>query len=418
VNAAAGDSRASAAGRMPLLDRYEGIAAPGTLRLARHLAEDLAGHTFLHVNSTHRGGGVAEILEHLLPLLDDLGIRTRWEVITGPPAFYVATKKLHNALQGSPDPLTQVDRDAYEDATREAIRTLDLDAELALIHDPQPAGLIAGRPAGARWIWRCHIDLSRPQRAAWGFLEPSVSRYDGSVFHLSAFAPRLQIPAYLIHPSIDPLSDKNRELPRAEVERRVEALGVPTDRPLIVQVSRFDPFKDPVGVIRAFRLVRRFQDAVLVLAGGSADDDPEGAEVLARVREEADGHPDIHILSLAPDAHLDINALQSAATVVVQKSLREGFGLTVAEAMWKGKPVVGGAVGGIAVQIEDGVTGLLVHSVEGAAYGLRRLLGDPGLRSGIGALAREHARRQLLITRHAVDYLLMLRLQLEASRRA
>jgi trehalose synthase len=401
----------------PSLARYEGIAPPGGIRLARRLAEDLAGRTYLHVNSTARGGGVAEILTRLLPLLDELGIRTRWEVIAGEPEFYVATKKLHNALQGAPVRLTARDREAYGEATRRALTTLDLDAEVALIHDPQPAGLIAGRPHGARWMWRCHIDLSGPDRDAWGFLAPSVRRYDGAVFHLSAFAPRLPMPTYLVHPSIDPLAAKNREMSDAEIERRLVRLGVPPDRPLVVQVSRFDPFKDPLGVIAAHRLVRRFHDAVLVLAGGSADDDPEGAAVLAKVREAAGGDPDIHVLELPPDAHEDINALQRAATVVMQKSLKEGFGLTVAEAMWKGKPVVGGAVGGIAVQIEDGVTGLLVHSVEGAAYALRRLLGDAELRAGMGALAREHARRNLLITRHLVDHLLMLRLQLGSTRR-
>jgi trehalose synthase len=412
----AGTAMAPPPDQMATLARYDGIAAPGTLRLARHLAEDLAGHSFLHVNSTKRGGGVAEILGRLLPLLDELGIRTRWETIEGEPRFYVATKKLHNALQGSPEPLTAEDREVYLETNRRAARSIDLDSELALIHDPQPAGLIDARPRDARWIWRCHIDLSRPQRAAWGFLEPMIRRYDGTVWHLSAFAQRLPIPAYLIHPSIDPLAAKNREMPRPEVERRLEALGIPLDRPLIVQVSRFDPWKDPVGVIEAYRLVRRFRDSVLVLAGGSADDDPEGAEVLARVQEAANGDPDIHVLALPPDSHEDINALQTAATVVVQKSLKEGFGLTVAEAMWKGKPVVAGAVGGITVQIEDGVTGLLVHSVDGAAYAIRRLLGDAELRNGMGALAREHARRNLLITRHLVDYLLMLRLQLEAAR--
>jgi trehalose synthase len=391
---------------------YEGIAAPGTLRLARHLADELRGRTFLHVNATRRGGGVAEILERLLPLLEELGIRTRWEVIEGEPPFFVATKKLHNALQGGREPLTPVDIEVYHDTNRTAARTMDLDADVAMIHDPQPAGLIQSRPTGARWIWRCHIDLSSPQRAAWDLLEPSVGEYDATVFHMAQFARRLSVPQYLVHPSIDPLSPKNRELPAFEVERRLEALGVPLDRPLLVQVSRFDSFKDPLGVIAAYRLVRRFRDAVLVLAGGTADDDPEGQSMIDRVREAADGDPDIHVLVLPPDAHEDINALQSAATVVVQKSLREGFGLTVAEAMWKGKPVVGGAVGGITAQIEDGVTGLLVHSVEGAAYALRRLLGDAELRSQMGLLAREHARRNSLITRHLVDYLLLLRLHL------
>ncbi len=399
---------------MPL-SRYEGIAAPGTLRLARHLADDLVGRTFVHVNATARGGGVAEILDRLLPLLEELGIHTRWEIIEGEPAFYVATKKLHNALQGSTVPLSSDDIEVYRETNRRAARSLDLSGDLAMIHDPQPAGLIEGRPPGARWLWRCHIDLSAPQRAAWDLLAPIVGRYDGAIFHLASFARRMSVPRYLIHPSIDPLSPKNRAMARPEVERRLEALGVPWDRPLVVQVSRFDRFKDPLGVIEAFRLVRRFRDASLVLAGGSADDDPEAAEVLRRVHDVADGDPDIHVLSLPPDSHEDINALQTAATVVVQKSLREGFGLTVSEAMWKGRPVVGSDVGGIAAQIEDGVTGLLVHSVEGTAYAIRRLLGDGELRAGIGGLAREHARRHLLITRHLVDYLLLLRLQTQAG---
>jgi trehalose synthase len=391
------------------LDDYERVAPAGAIRLVRHLARDLAGKTFLHVNSTRVGGGVAEILSSMLPLLDELGIRTRWEVISGPPEYYAATKRIHNTLQGADLPFPPAMREVYIETARQAARNMDLAADLVMIHDPQPAPLVEAR-AGGRWIWRCHIDLSRPQRATWSFLEPFVSRHDGAVFHLPAFARRLPIPCYTIHPSIDPLADKNRDLPPAEIERRVAALGVPLDRPMLLQVSRFDPFKDPIGVIRAFRLVRQATDCVLVLAGGDASDDPEGAEVLARAREEAADDRDIHVLLLPNDAHLDINALQRAATVVIQKSTREGFGLTVAEAMWKGKPVVGGAVGGIAHQIHDGVTGCLVHSVEGCAFALRRLLNDAALRSQMGALAREHARHSALITRHVADYLQVLRL--------
>jgi trehalose synthase len=392
------------------LAAYERVAPPGAIRLVRHLAKPLAGKSFLHVNSTREGGGVAEILHRMLPLLEEVGVRTRWEVITGPPEFYAATKRIHNTLQGADLAFTESMKEVYRETTRRAAEQLDLGADLVLIHDPQPAGLIDQRRDGSRWIWRCHIDLSRPLRATWNFLDPFVRRYDGAIFHLPEFARRLPIPCYLIHPSIDPLADKNREMEAAEVERRVAALGVPLDRPILLQVSRFDPFKDPVGVIRAFRLVRRVKDCVLVLAGGSASDDPEGAEMLARVKEEANDDPDIHVLMLPSDAHLDINALQRAATVVIQKSTREGFGLTVAEAMWKGKPVVGGAVGGIAVQIADGVTGYLVHSAEGCAYALRRLLSNDDERVRMGELAREHARRSLLITRHLADYLQMLQL--------
>ena len=394
----------------PRLSDYDQVAPRGAIRLVRHLARELEGKSFLHVNSTRVGGGVAEILNRLLPLMEEVGVRTRWEVIVGPPEFYAATKRMHNTLQGADLPFTKAMQDAYIEANRAARHQIDLAADLAMIHDPQPAALVEARAPGSKWIWRCHIDLLHPQRSVWSFLEPFVRRYDGAVFHLAEYVRRLPIPSYLIHPSIDPLSDKNRELEPLDVERRVAALGLPLDRPLLVQVSRFDPFKDPLRVIRAYRMVRRVRDCVLVLAGGSATDDPEGAEVLARVREEAAGDPDVHVLLLPSDAHLDINALQRAATVVVQKSTREGFGLTVAEAMWKGKPVVGGAVGGITKQIQDGVTGLLVHSVEGCAYALRRLLNDPEERREMGRLAREYARRHLLITRHLADYLQMLRL--------
>ena len=396
----------------PRLDDYANVVAPGTLDLVRHLARDVEGRTFLHVNSTRAGGGVAEILHRLLPLMEELGIHPRWEVIVGPPEFYVATKRIHNTLQGADLPFTPAMREVFVETSRQAMETLDLSGELVMIHDPQPCAFIDAREEGARWIWRCHIDLSRPQRSTWSFLEPFVRRYDGAVFHLPDFARRLPIPSYLIHPSIDPLADKNRELSTDEVQQRVSALGIPLDRPMLLQVSRFDPFKDPIGVIRAFRLVRKVRDCILVLAGGGASDDPEGAEVLSRVREAAADDPDIHILLLPNDAHLDINALQRAATVVIQKSLREGFGLTVAEAMWKGRPVIGGAVGGITHQIVDGVTGFLVHSVEGCAYALRRLLNDLDLAQHMGELAREHARRHLLITRHLTDYLQMLRLHL------
>jgi trehalose synthase len=394
----------------PSLEAYKEVTPKGSVRLLEHLADGLRGKSFLHVNSTRLGGGVAEILSRLLPLAEELGLSTRWEVIEGPADFYVATKRLHNMLQGAPLSLTPGMKEAFLSTTEENARRLDLEADLVMVHDPQPAALIASRRPGTPWVWRCHIDLSRPVHAAWAFLAPFVRRYNAAIFHLASFAPHLPLPRYLIYPSIDPLSDKNRHLDAGEIERRVGALGVPLDRPIILQVSRFDPFKDPVGVIRAFRLVRRYCDCVLVLAGGTATDDPEGDTVIARVREEAQCDPDIHVLLLPGDAHLDINALQSAATVVVQKSLKEGFGLTVAEAMWKGKPVVGGAVGGIAKQIEHLQTGYLVHSVEGCAYAVRHLLGNDAERRRLGTLGREHARRHFLITRHLADYLQVMHL--------
>jgi trehalose synthase len=395
----------------PQLADYEGLAPEGSIELLRHLADELAGRTFIHVNTTKAGGGVAEILNRMVPLMEELGIRTRWEVIEGTPAYYEVTKQIHNTLQGARMRISDEMWDVYLETSRRAAQSMDLEADLVMIHDPQPAPLIETRTEGSHWIWRCHIDLSRPERTTWNFLAPFIRRYDGAVFHIADFVRQLPIPCYLIHPSIDPLSDKNRELDRDEVARRLETLGVPTDLPLLVQVSRFDRFKDPLGVIEAYRLVRRFDDCALVLAGGGAADDPEGAEVFARVQEAAAGDPNIHILMLPSDAHLDINALQRGATVVVQKSVREGFGLTVAEAMWKGKPVVGGAVGGIAEQIQDGVNGYLVHSIEGCAHAIRQLLGDRSRRHAMGEAAREQARRNALITRHLSDYLQMLLLR-------
>jgi trehalose synthase len=285
-----------------------------------------------------------------------------------------------------------------------------------MIHDPQPAALIDARPRGAKWIWRCHIDISTPQRSVWQFLRPHVIRYDAAVVSLPKFAQRLPIPQFLIYPSIDPLSDKNRELTTREMDQILERLGVPRDKPILLQVSRFDRFKDPVGVVKAYRLVKKSHDCRLVLAGGTATDDPEGAEVLAEVQEAVGGDRDVHILLLPPTAPIEINALQRAAAIVLQKSTREGFGLTVAEVLWKGKPVIGGATGGIMVQVIPGQTGYTVYSPEGAAFYIKRLLNEPERLAVMGRQAKEYARHRFLITRHLQDYLgLMIHLVRQTS---
>ncbi|MEK6618545.1 MAG: glycosyltransferase, partial [Nitrospirota bacterium] len=284
-------------------------------------------------------------------------------------------------------------------------KRLDLEADVAMIHDPQPAALIDSRPQGAKWIWRCHIDISTPQRSVWQFLRPYVVRYDAAIVSLPKFAQRLPIPQFLVYPSIDPLSDKNRDLTPEEVDQILQRLGVPRDKPILLQVSRFDRFKDPVGVVKAYRLVKKSHDCRLVLAGGTATDDPEGMEVLAEVREAVGADPDVHLLVLPPTANLEINALQRAATVVFQKSTREGFGLTVAESLWKGKPVIGGETGGITVQIIPGMTGYTVNSPEGAAFYTKRLLNEPDRMAVMGRQAKEYARHRFLITRHLQDYL-------------
>lgn len=390
------------------LDDYRDAVPQGSLDFLRRLAERVKGRRFIHVNSTRHGGGVAEILQRLVPIMTELGIDARWEVITGDAPFYAVTKAFHNALQGQDQAITKAMLECYLDTNGVNARALALDGDLVLIHDPQPAPLIEHRPQRGKWVWRCHIDLSRPQRRAWRLLRKYVSRYDAAVFSLPKFAQRLPIPQFLVYPSIDPLSDKNRELSEAEVSQVLDQLQIPRDKPILLQVSRFDRFKDPIGVIAAYRMVRKHNRCRLVLAGGSADDDPEGPAVLAEAREAAGQDPDIHVLELPQDAHLEINALQRAATIVLQKSLREGFGLTVAEAMWKAKPVIGGAVGGITAQVIYDVTGYTVHSVEGAAFRIRYLLENPELAAKMGMAGREYVRESFLITRHLADYLTML----------
>jgi trehalose synthase len=393
---------------MPIqLEEYRDVAPKGTIDLLRRLGELGKDQRFLHVTGTRYGGGAPEILRRLVPMMQSLGIESRWEVITGAQEFFAVAKSLYNAAQGQeqviPDEMYQI----YLEVNRRNAKTLNLEADLVMIHDLQPAGLVEHRQVG-RWIWRCYLDISEPQRRVWSFLRQLVNRYDAAVFSLPAFTPRLNIPQYLIYPSIDPLSEKNRELTRSEVQRILDKLGIPRDRPIILQISRFDRFSDLLGVINAFRLARKHHESRLVLAGGGVSHDPEGEAVLAQVLEATANDPDVHILQLPPEADLEINALQRAATIVLQKSLKEGFALTVSEAMWKGKPVIGGTAAGIRFQILNELTGYTVHSVEGAAFRLRYLLNNPELIGRMGAAAREHVRRNFLITRHLSDYLTLL----------
>ncbi|MBU1122754.1 MAG: glycosyltransferase [Candidatus Omnitrophota bacterium] len=387
------------------IDSYKDIAPAGTIDLIYNLAGRLQGKSFLHVNSTRYGGGVAEMLHRLLPMFNDLGINARWEVMEGTPLFYQTTKNFHNALQGLPSEISSEMYDEYIKVNRKNAKKISFAADFAVIHDPQPAALIYKKPKHVPWLWRCHIDISRPQRKVWNFLKEYVLQYKGTIFSLPSFSQKLSIPQFLMYPSIDPLSDKNRDLTDKEIDDVLSQHNLPRDKPIMLQVSRFDRFKDPLGVIEAYKLVKKYNDCSLVLAGGGAADDPEGIEVLRQVKEEASHDKDIFIFDLPPDANITINALQRAATVIIQKSTKEGFGLTVAEAMWKGKPVIGGAVGGIAVQIIYGRTGYTVNSVEGCAYRARHLLNNPDSLLKMGQDAREYTRHNFLITRHICDYL-------------
>jgi trehalose synthase len=393
---------------MSRLEAYREIAPQGTVEFLFRMAEKIRGKKIIHVNSTKLGGGVAEILGSLVLLLQGVGLDAQWEVITGNEEFFSTTKAFHNALQGLEQKVPPAMLQNYLEVNRENAKHLSLEADFVVIHDPQPAALIESRPGKGKWIWRCHIDVSQPQRKAWDFLRQFVVKYDAMIFSLPRFAQRLPIPQFLIYPSIDPLSDKNRELSPEEQQGILRRLKVPSDKLMLLQVSRFDRFKDPLGVIQAYRLVKKHHDLQLVLAGGGATDDPEGEMVLGEVRRAAEDDPDIHVLLLPPDAHLEINALQRAAAIVLQKSLREGFGLTVAEAMWKGKPVIGGFTGGITVQLVYGVTGFTVNSVEGTAYRIHHLLDNPEVMTKMGQDAREFVRRNFLITRHLGDYLALM----------
>jgi trehalose synthase len=362
----------------------------------------------VHINSTAVGGGVAEILNRMVPLLQELGLKTRWDVIKGGEAFYAVTKKFHNALHGYQEPFTDADFQIYESTVAENLGRMRLDADIMFIHDPQPAALIKKKAAhGNKWVWRCHVDVSNPQAAVWNFLRQFVEDYDACVFSAPVFAQQLTIPQALVAPSIDPLSEKNREMSNEEVSSILDRLQIPLDKPLITQVSRFDRLKDPIGVIDSFQMARRYVDARLLLVGGTATDDPEGAQVLAEVQERAGHDPDIIILSLPPTSHIEINAIQRASTIVMQKSLKEGFGLTVSEALWKGKPVIAGAVGGIPLQITHKYSGILTHSIDGAAYWLKQLLSEPAYARRLGLNGREHVRHNYLLTRHLKDYLLL-----------
>jgi trehalose synthase len=297
--------------------------------------------------------------------------------------------------------------DVFRDTTEMKVREVNISGDVIVIHDPQPAGLIGRkREIGRSWVWRCHIDVSAPQPDVWNFLRPWIEQYDAAVFSMPDFAQQLPIPQFRIAPSIDPLSDKNKPLDNSIVLRTLEKYHVDPGRPILTQISRFDRLKDPLGVIAAYRMLKRAHKCQLVLAGGGASDDPEGEAVLNEVREAAAGDPDIHVLLLPPSSDLEINALVRGSSVVIQKSIREGFGLTVSEALWKKKPVIGGAVGGIKLQVIDGVTGFLVHSPEGAATRIAQLLGDSKLRERMGENGYQHVRQNFLMTRQVKDALL------------
>jgi trehalose synthase len=391
------------------LSDYENVVGQDVIQELRILADRVRHRSLQNINSTSVGGGVAEILTRMLPLLHELGVDATWDVIKGDQAFFNVTKAFHNALHGKKEEITDNMLEIFRETTAVNLREMNLTGDVILIHDPQPAGLIQRKAEiGRRWMWRCHIDVSAPDPRVWSFLEPYVDQYDAAIFSMPDFAQRLTVPQYMVAPSIDPLSDKNKELPSGYVDEVLNRHGLDPGRPIVTQISRFDRLKDPVGVIAAYKAVKKRQDCQLVIAGGGASDDPEGEEVLREVRQLAEGDRDIHVLLLPPYSDLEINALVRGSTIVMQKSLKEGFGLTVSEALWKRKPVIGGAVGGIKIQIINGVTGFLVHSPEGAATRLAQLLADPQLCARLGENGYRHVKQNFLLTRHVKDYMLVM----------
>ena len=387
--------------KLATVEDYELLIGAEAVERILKKVERLRDLHIVNVNSTYYGGGVAELLSSLTLLMNGSGIRTGWRVIQGRPDFFSITKKMHNALQGGDINLTELKTQIYEEVAFENAARLHIDHDIVIVHDPQPLPLIRHFRKKAPWIWRCHVDLSHPDPEMWNYLAPLIERYDAVVMSMPEYAQDLSVPQRFIMPAINPFSSTNADLSDTEIDERLAHYDIPTDLPLVVQVSRFDTWKDPQGVIDAFKIARRQVDCTLVLVGNVATDDPEGQEVFAKVCDSAEER--IRILSVQDTAL--VNALQRKAAVVLQKSLREGFGLTVTEAMWKGATVIGGNVGGIKQQIEDGVNGFLVDSVEQAAVRIVQAVKDEGLRERIGAKARESVAKRFLITRLMEEWL-------------
>jgi trehalose synthase len=383
------------------VEDYEPLVGTETVERVREKAKPLRNVHVAHVNSTYYGGGVAELLGSLTLLMNSLGIKTGWRVIQGSPDFFSVTKKMHNALQGGEINLSQRKMQIYEEVVYENVIRNHLDHDRVIIHDPQPLPMIGHYQKKGPWIWRCHLDLTNPNSKLWEYLTPFIERYDAVILSLEEYAQELETPQVFFMPAINPFSIKNKELSQEEIQGRLDYYDIPTDLPLVAQISRFDPWKDPEGVIQAFKLVREEVDATLVLLGNIATDDPEGEKMYQSLLD----YQEERIIILAREDTALVNALQSRSAVILQKSIREGFGLTVTEAMWKGTPVIGGDVGGIRYQIEDGANGFLVSSVEDAAQRIVQLIRDKDLRRRMGQQARERVRQRFLMIRLLEQYL-------------
>ncbi len=388
--------------RITQIEDYEPLVGAEVIQRIRDNAAKLKGLRVANFNSTYYGGGVAETISSLTLLMNSLGLHTEWRVIQGTADFFSITKKMHNALQGGEIDLSNIKKEIFEQVIYENSVRNFLDHDFIIVHDPQPLPLIEHYEKKCPWIWRCHLDLSRPRAETWKYVRHWIDSYNTVILSCKEFAQEMKPPQRVMMPAIDPFTIKNRQLSDREIDERLAHYEIPTDLPLVVQVSRFDPWKDPKGVVDAFKLARKQIDARLVLLGNFATDDPEGEEIFHSLCASRDER--ILILTSGDDTSL-VNALQTRAAVIVQKSLREGFGLTVAEAMWKGTPVIGGNVGGIRYQIEDCVNGFLVSSVDETAERMVEVINDKELRNEMGREARETVRKNFLLTRYLEQHL-------------
>lgn len=391
------------------LEDYCKIVGDKTISEIHKRARKLYEKHILHINSTYLGGGVAEILNSLIPIMDDAGIHTGWRTLHGSPDFFAVTKKFHNALQGKKINLTDIKKRLYTDTNERFASYTHIDHDCVIIHDPQPLPLIKFYRKRQPWIWRCHIDLTKPQPDVWEYLNPFLLRYDIVIFSDEKYKKKdLHVEQRIMYPSIDPLSLKNKELEEKDIQRYVRKFSIPIDKPIILQVSRFDPWKDPEGVLEVFKLVKQKVDSRLIYCYNLATDDPEGMKIYSKMCKKAERLlSKREVIFIRGDNQILVNILQRIASVVIQKSIREGFCLGVTEAMWKGRPVVASNVGGIPLQIEDGKNGFLCkpHDKEGFANKIIKILKNPDISHSLGKEARESVRQKFLITRHLIDYL-------------
>ena len=392
------------------IDDYEPIVGKGEVESIIKLAERVKGARVIHVNATSYGGGVAECLKSIVPLAQSVGLDARWQVLQADKDFFIVTKAIHNALQGNTSiELTKDMKKVYLDVNSFNAKILDLDGDVIVIHDPQPLPLIRVKKNDGKWVWRCHIDTSQPNKHVWDFLKSYVEKYDALIFSRETYVPKdlKGVKIFIRYPSIDPLSDKNKPLPQTKILETLEKYGLNPDKPIIGQVARFDPWKNPLGVIDTYRKVKeKIPGLQLVLVGSFAHDDPEGVEWYRKTVEYAGGDKNIYILTnLDGVGDVEVNAFQRSFTVALQLSIREGFGLAVAEALWKCVPVVATRVGGIPLQVIDGVTGFLVEGIDEAAEKTTLLLKRYWLSRELGHNGMNHVKRNFLVTKDLKDYL-------------